>query len=121
MSHKEEIIKVGISIGDLNGIGSEVILKCFEDNRMLELCTPVIFGNSKPLSYVKKTINSNTVIQGIDNLTQLVPNKLNVLNLWKENINITFGQNDPLVGKYAIKSFIAATEALKNGEIDVLV
>ncbi|MCS7474359.1 4-hydroxythreonine-4-phosphate dehydrogenase PdxA [Myroides odoratimimus] len=121
MSHKEEIIKVGISIGDLNGIGSEVILKCFEDSRMLEICTPVIFGNSKPLSYIKKTIDNNTPIQGIDNLSQIVPNRLNVLNLWKENVNISFGKNDPIVGKYAIKSFVAATEALKNGEIDVLV
>ncbi|MEK6450393.1 MULTISPECIES: 4-hydroxythreonine-4-phosphate dehydrogenase PdxA [Myroides] len=121
MSQKEEIIKVGISIGDLNGIGSEVILKCFEDSRMLEICTPIIFGNSKPLSYVKKTIGNNTAIQGIDSLSQVIPNKLNVYNLWKENINISFGKNDPLVGKYAIKSFISATEALKNGEIDVLV
>lgn len=121
MSHKEEIIRVGISIGDLNGIGVEVMLKCFEDSRMLELCTPVIFGNSKPISYVKKTINNSTNIQGIESLSQIVPAKVNVLNIWKDTININFGTNDPLVGQYAIKSFVAATEALKNNEIDVLV
>jgi 4-hydroxythreonine-4-phosphate dehydrogenase len=55
MSQKEENIKVGISIGDLNGIGCEIILKCFEDSRMLEICTPIIFGNPKPLSYAKKS------------------------------------------------------------------
>jgi len=121
MSHKEENVRVGISIGDLNGIGPEVILKCFEDNRMLELCTPIIFGSSKPLSYIKKNINSNVNFQGIDSLDQAVGGKLNVLNLWKENININFGVSDPVIGEYAIKSFVAATEALKNGEIDLLV
>ncbi|MTG96726.1 MULTISPECIES: 4-hydroxythreonine-4-phosphate dehydrogenase PdxA [Myroides] len=121
MTQKKENIKVGISIGDLNGIGCEVILKSFEDNRMLEICTPIIFANSKPLSYVKKTINNNTAIQGIDDLTQVIPHKLNVYNLWKENVNISFGQNDPVVGKYAIKSFTEATKALKEGEIDILV
>ncbi|MEC4112978.1 4-hydroxythreonine-4-phosphate dehydrogenase PdxA [Myroides pelagicus] len=121
MTQKKENIKVGISIGDLNGIGAEVILKSFEDNRMLEICTPIIFANSKPLSYVKKSINNSTTLQGIDSLTQVVPNKLNVYNLWKENINISFGKNDPQVGKYAIKSFVEATQALKNGEIDLLV
>ncbi len=121
MSYKEENIKVGISIGDLNGIGPEVILKCFEDNRMLEFCTPIIFGSSKPLSYVKKNLNSNVNFQGIDTIEDAIKGKLNVLNLWKENININFGQNDPLIGEYAIKSFVAATAALKNGDIDVLV
>lgn len=121
MSYKEENIKVGISIGDLNGIGPEIILKCFEDNRMLEFCTPIIFGSSKPLSYIKKNLNTNVNFQGIDAVEDAIKGKLNVLNLWKENININFGQNDPQIGEYAIKSFVAATAALKNGDIDVLV
>ncbi|MHC5200929.1 4-hydroxythreonine-4-phosphate dehydrogenase PdxA [Myroides sp. LJL119] len=121
MSYKTENIKVGISIGDLNGIGGEIILKCFEDNRMLELCTPIIFANSKPLSYIKKTIGNNTPIQGIDDLNAVINNKVNVYNIWKENVNISFGSNDPVIGNYAIKSFTSATKALKQGEIDVLV
>lgn len=121
MSQKEENIKVGISIGDLNGIGCEIILKCFEDSRMLEICTPIIFGNPKPLSYAKKAIESSTNYQGIDRLSQVIIEKVNVYNVWKESLNINYGENDPLIGKYAIKSFVAATEALKNGEIDVLV
>ena len=56
MVKKAENIIVGISIGDLNGIGSEVVLKTFEDNRMLELCTPVIFANVKIMSYSKKSL-----------------------------------------------------------------
>lgn len=57
MNKKAENIIVGISVGDLNGIGSEVILKTFEDSRMLELCTPVIFANAKTLSFVKKALH----------------------------------------------------------------
>jgi len=118
---KAENIIVGISIGDLNGIGSEVVLKTFEDPRMLELCTPVIFANVKILSFVRKTFESTAALHGIDKLDQLVVGKINVLNVWKEGIDLKFGENDENVGKYAIKSFIAATEALKDGLIDVLV
>lgn len=120
MKNAENII-VGISIGDLNGIGSEVILKTFEDARMLELCTPVIFGNVKVLSFIKKILNSEVQLHGIDNLSQMVIGKINVLNIWKESVEIQFGKNDGDVGKYAIKSFTAATAALKEGAIDVLV
>ncbi len=118
---KAENIIVGISIGDLNGIGSEVILKTFEDARMLELCTPVIFANVKILSFIKKNLNSEASLHGIDKIDQLVKGKINVLNVWKEGVDINFGKNDDVVGKYAIKSFIAATSALKEGLVDVLV
>ena len=118
---KAENIIVGISIGDLNGIGSEVILKTFEDTRMLELCTPVIFANVKILSFIKRNLNSEVALHGIDKIEQLVKGKINVLNVWREGVDINFGQNDENVGKYAIKSFLAATKALKEGLVDVLV
>nr|WP_294931884.1 4-hydroxythreonine-4-phosphate dehydrogenase PdxA [uncultured Flavobacterium sp.] len=121
MNKKAENIIVGISIGDLNGIGSEVILKTFEDSRMLELCTPVIFANAKILSFVKKSFTSTVQFHGIDKLDQVIPGKLNVLNLWRESVDINLGTNDEKIGEYAIKSFVAATKALKEGEIDVLV
>lgn len=122
MTKKAENVIVGISIGDLNGIGSEVILKTFEDARMLEFCTPVIFANVKLLSFIKKTLDYNTVnLHGIDSLDQIVTGKINVLNLWKEGVNIAFGKNGDTAGQYAIKSFTEATAALKQGKIDVLV
>jgi 4-hydroxythreonine-4-phosphate dehydrogenase len=120
MKNAENII-VGISIGDLNGIGSEIILKTFEDSRMLELCTPVIFANVKLLSFVKKNLNLILPLHGIDKLDQVLPGKFNVLNLWKEGVDINFGVNDVVIGKYAVKSFAAATAALKEGLVDVLV
>ena len=121
MIKKAENIIVGISIGDLNGIGSEVVLKTFEDSRMLEFCTPVIFANVKIISFVKKTFESTSAIHGIDTLEQIVVGKINVLNVWRENVDLNFGVNDDAVGKYAIKSFMTATKALKEGKIDVLV
>ncbi|WP_417355880.1 4-hydroxythreonine-4-phosphate dehydrogenase PdxA [Flavobacterium sp.] len=121
MTKKAENVIVGISIGDLNGIGSEVVLKTFEDTRMLEMCTPVVFANAKIISFIRKMLNVDIHIHGIDGLDQLVHGKFNVLNVWREGVNIEFGVNDENVGKYAIKSFTAATAALKNKEIDVLV
>ncbi len=121
MTRKAENVIVGVSIGDLNGVGSEVILKTFQDTRMLEFCTPVIFGNVKILSFIKKALNINCNVHGIDSLDQMVPGKLNVLNVWKEGVNIDFGKNDDTVGKYAVQSFTAAVAALKANEIDVLV
>lgn len=121
MVKKAENIIVGISIGDLNGIGSEVILKTFEDNRMLELCTPVIFANAKIVSFLRKELNIDIAIHGIDKIEQLVVGKINVLNVWREGVNLELGKNDDVVGSYAIKSFVAATKALKEGLVDVLV
>jgi 4-hydroxythreonine-4-phosphate dehydrogenase len=121
MMKKAENIIVGISIGDLNGIGSEVVLKTFEDARMLELCTPVIFANVKIMSFIKKNLESTVALHGIDKLDQILPGKINVLNLWREGVDLNLGVNDDKVGKYAVKSFIAATDALKEGLVDVLV
>ncbi len=121
MTKETENIIVGISIGDLNGIGSEIILKTFEDPRMLEMCTPVIFANVKILSFIKKELQIETPIHGIDTLDQIVIGKINVLNVWKESVSINYGKLDPSVGKYAIKSFVAATKALKDGIVKILV
>ncbi len=118
---REEHIRVGISIGDLNGIGSEVVLKTFEDTRMLELCTPIIFANVKTLNHLRKSFDSTVALHGIDHVSQAITGKLNVLNVWREPFTLQWGENDPVVGQHAVKSFVAAVDALKNDEIDVLV
>ena len=118
---KEENIKLGISIGDLNGIGAEIVLKIFEDSRMLDFCTPIIFASIKTMSFVKKHYNLDINLNGINHINQAIMGKVNVLNSWKENVNITFGKEDKQIGEYAIKSLVAATNALKNEDIDLLV
>ncbi len=118
---KSEKIKVGISVGDLNGIGIEIILKTFEDSRMLDFCTPIIFASTKVISYHKKVLQSNINIHGIDSLKKIVHNKVNLLNIWKDLIDIELGKATEVSGKYAFESLKSATLALKNDEIDVLV
>jgi len=118
---KEEKIKVGISIGDLNGIGGEIILKTFEDNRVLEFCTPVIFASVKTVAFLKKHFHSAINFHGIQKGEQIAHGKVNVINVWNDNVNIEFGKEDLKIGTYAIKSLEAATSALKKGTIDVLV
>jgi len=122
MQKKKDLkVKVGISIGDLNGIGPEVILKTFSDPRMYEFCTPVVFGSTKVLSYYRKALNLKLDIYGITKFFQMAPKRLNVMNIWKEVINIQMGKEDPIIGKYAVDSFKRAVTALKEGHIDVLV
>jgi 4-hydroxythreonine-4-phosphate dehydrogenase len=114
-------VKVGISVGDLNGIGAEVILKTFQNSAIFDLCTPIVFDSTKALSYQKKLLNLNINLHGIMNINSAFPNKLNVLNLWKEPVPIELGKSTEQIGKYAVDSFKKAVEALKNNEIDVLV
>jgi 4-hydroxythreonine-4-phosphate dehydrogenase len=118
---KEEKIIVGISVGDLNGIGPELIIKTYEDPRVLELHTPVVFASGKAMQFFKNHFKSKTHIYTIDDVDKRVHGKLNVVNVWKEPVKINFGKEDKQIGSYAIKSLEAATQALKNEQIDVLV
>lgn len=118
---KEEKVVVGISIGDLNGIGPEIVIKCYEDPRSLELSTPVIFASGKTMQFFKKHLNSNINFFNIDSSEKSIHGKVNVVNVWREPVKIEFGKEDKKIGEYAIKSLEAATNALKEGTIDVLV
>ncbi|MEG3656274.1 4-hydroxythreonine-4-phosphate dehydrogenase PdxA [Arenibacter palladensis] len=114
-------IKLGISIGDLNGIGCEVVLKTFEDSRMLDFCTPVIFASNKTISHQKSELGLDINYNGIQDASKAIDGKINVVNVWRETPNVNFGEPTPESGKYAIQSLRAAVSALKNNEIDVLV
>ncbi|MGB0879893.1 MAG: 4-hydroxythreonine-4-phosphate dehydrogenase PdxA [Polaribacter sp.] len=117
---KSDKIIVGISIGDINGIGIEVILKTFHDKRMLEFCTPVLFGSTKVISYHKKALNSVVSVHGITSINQIHHNKINVLNIWKEEVDIQLGKATKSSGEYAAKSLESAVQHLKEKTIDVL-
>lgn len=117
----QSIIKVGISIGDMNGIGPEIILKTLEDKRTLELFTPVIFANSKLMSFFAKQAKVKLNFNGIPSADKAIDGKINVVNVWKEGVNINFGQEDKVIGAYAIKSLKAATQALIVNDVQTLV
>ena len=118
---REEKVIVGISVGDLNGIGPEIIIKAYEDSRSLELSTPVIFASGKTMQFFKNHFKSKINFFNIDNPQKLVHGKVNVVNVWREPVKVEFGKEDKKIGAYAIKSLEAATKALKAGSIDVLV
>ncbi len=118
---KEEKIKAGISIGDLNGIGGEIILKVFEDNRMLDFCTPIVYASIKTMAFLKKHFGSTINFNSIQSADQAIHGKVNVVNVWKENVNIEFGKEDLKIGEYAIRSLKAATKDLKKESIDILI
>ncbi|RAV28359.1 4-hydroxythreonine-4-phosphate dehydrogenase PdxA [Sinomicrobium soli] len=116
-----ERIKLGISIGDVNGIGGEVILRTFEDPRMLEFCTPVIFAGNKVMAFQKKHFDIDINYNGVQEVSQVVEGKINIVNISKNTPKIEFGQETEEAGKYAVLSLKCAVEALKAGEVDVLV
>ncbi len=118
---KEQKIVVGISLGDINGVGIEIILKTFADKRMLDFCTPVLFGSSKVVSIHKKVLKIDTPTQGIHDLDQIVHGKVNLLNVWKEEVKVEIGQATKTGGEYAYKSLMSATKALRKGKIDALI
>ena len=115
-------IKVGISIGDLNGIGLEVIIKTFKDNRMMDFCTPIIFGSSKTASVHRKALEmQNFNFNVINTLTNPNPKKANMFSLWETDVEIKFGEATKISGELSFKSIKASCDALKNNDIDVLV
>lgn len=117
-----ENIKIGISIGDINGVGLEVIIKALSNNQIMNFCTPVIYGSSKVVSYHKNIVEAEDFqyvpTKAADRLTL---NKVNVVNCWQDNVNITLGKMSELSGKYAKISLEQATHDLKAGLIDAVV
>ncbi|MCS3871618.1 4-hydroxythreonine-4-phosphate dehydrogenase [Chryseobacterium ginsenosidimutans] len=121
MSPKNHKVRVGISIGDFNGIGPEIIMKSLADKTITDFFTPVIFGSGKLFTYQKNIFKLNVNFNYINEASQAQPGKLNMVNLVKENSIVELGTPTEESTKMAIDSLEAATEALLKGEIDVLV
>nr|MBP9637492.1 4-hydroxythreonine-4-phosphate dehydrogenase PdxA [Bacteroidaceae bacterium] len=84
-------IRVGITHGDINGVGYEVILKAFEDPTMLELCTPIIYGSSKAASYHRKMLNLQTSFSTISNVSEATNNKLYLIDISNDELKVEIG------------------------------
>ncbi|MBK9382830.1 MAG: 4-hydroxythreonine-4-phosphate dehydrogenase PdxA [Chitinophagaceae bacterium] len=112
---------IGISCGDLNGIGIELIIKTFSDNRILEHCTPIIFASGKAINFYRKSIPEvNFSFQQIKDFSRINQKQINVFNCWEEEVAITPGQLTDVGGKYAVLSLQTAVAALKQKQIDGL-
>ncbi len=114
-------LKIGITIGDFNGVGLEVILKTLSKSEMAEICTPVIYGSSKVVSYHKNIVGVDFHFQPTRSAENLFTDKINIINCWQENVNITLGKPSDLSGKYAFTALEMATTDLRAGRIDALV
>jgi 4-phospho-D-threonate 3-dehydrogenase / 4-phospho-D-erythronate 3-dehydrogenase len=118
--HQKPVI--GITTGDINGIGPELIIKTFTDPRMLDMCTPVLFGSNKIINFYRRGANeANINYQIIRDTSKAVVRQLNIFNCWEEDVNITPGQLNETGGKYAVRSLVAAAQALKENRIQGLV
>jgi 4-hydroxythreonine-4-phosphate dehydrogenase len=113
---------IGITCGDINGIGTELVIKTLSDNRILEFCTPVFFGSNKLINFYRKSLpDLNFNWQNIKELNRINPKQVNIVNCWEDDIIIQPGQLNETGGKYAIRSLLAATAALKRNEIHGMV
>ena len=119
---EDKMIRVGITHGDINGIGYEVILKTFSDQRMTELCVPIIYGSSKVAAYHRKALDLPAVnINVVSRAEEAGLNRVNIINCVEDDIKVELTQSTPVAGRAAYKALEAAVADLKSGAIDVLV
>jgi len=115
-------IKIGITIGDMNGVGPEVIIKALSAPGMTDYFIPIIYGSTKVLSYHKNLLDaSNFNYVSINEVANASYKKVNVINVWQDEVNITLGQPTKESGKYAFMAMERAVQDAKAGLIDAIV
>lgn len=115
-------IVVGISQGDINGIGLEIILKTLAEPGISDICVPVLFSSQKTVSYYRKNLGLEDFnFHSIKDFSQINPKKPNVYTCYEEEVNIEMGQSTPVGGKYAKISLETAVQAVLEKHVDVLV
>lgn len=115
-------IRVGITQGDTNGVGYELIFKTFSDASMLEICTPIVFGHIKVANFHKKTLGFNNIsLNVVASAEEAVPSKLNFVSCSDDEVKVEFGTQSAEAGHAAFMSLEQAVNDSKSGHIDVLV
>ncbi len=118
----DQPIRVGITHGDFNGIGYEVLIKALSDNRMLELFCPVIYGQSRIASYYRKNLNrQDFTFNIIKDASQAQKNRINFVNINEQTYTIEIGKSTQTAGQAAFLALENAVRDLKNNHIDVVV
>jgi 4-hydroxythreonine-4-phosphate dehydrogenase len=114
--------RIGITLGDLNGIGPEVIIKALTDNRLMSMITPVVYGSTRVLSYYRKLMNMEEFnYSQVKTKGQFYPKSVNVVNCWEEAIEIVPGQPSKQAGRGALLALKQVVEDAKEGLLDALV
>lgn len=115
-------IKVGISNGDINGIGYEIIIKALSDQHLIESCTPIVYGSPKVAAYHRKTLNiENFSFNNIRSADEAHHRKPNMINCLDDEVRVELGKSTKQGGEAALRSLEMAVADLKAGKIDVLV
>ena len=114
-------IRVGITHGDINGIGYEVILKSFSDPAMLDLCTPIVYGSPKVATYHRKAMDIQTSFTIINNADDAQDGKLNILSCTEDELKVELTKATSEAGKAALDALERALKDYREGDIDVLV
>jgi len=115
-------IRIGITHGDLNGIGYEIIIKTLMDRRIMEFINPIVFGHSKVASYHRKTIDAKDFNFNLIKRTDAAnPKRANIINIDEREVKIDLGVSTPIAGEMAYLSLKQAVEAIEREEIDAIV
>ena len=116
-------VRLGISQGDINGVGYEVILKTFSDSRMFDICTPILYGSTKVASYHKNllALHQDLPFNAIREAREAVDRRFNVINLTNDEIKIDIGKSTEVGGEQSRLSLDRVCDDLRNGDVDVLV
>ncbi len=117
----ENKIKIGITQGDINGIGYEVILKTLEDNRILDFCIPIVYGSPKVAAYHRKVLDLNMNLNLINNASEASDKHANIINCNSDEVKVDLAQSTEGAGEAAFQALEKATADLKNGLIDAIV
>lgn len=119
---EKERIVIGITHGDVNGIGYEVILKTLSDIRVLEAFVPVIYGSAKAAAFYRKHLDLQTInLNIINSVDELNPKKINIINCGDDDLKVELGRSTPEAGKAAFDALEQATKDLKKGSLDALI
>ena len=119
---KLQKIRIGITQGDINGIGYEVILKTLLDIRILDICTPIVYGSPKVAAYHRKTLNiSDFSLNIIKSPEEANPKRANIINCLSDDIRVELGKSTATAGEASYLSLKKAVEDAKNGKLDALV
>ncbi len=120
--NESNAVKIGITIGDINGIGPEVIIKTLLHPKIMDFCTPIIYGSGKIISYYKNIVKADDFLyQQARSNDKLTPGKIYVVNSWQENVNVTIGKATETGGKYALLALDQAIQDIQSGWLDGLV
>lgn len=119
---ENQLYKIGITHGDLNGIGYEVIIKALADHTIMDICTPVVYGMAKAASYHRKYMEMpDFSFQFIKNIEQTSQKRPNLLNIYDEEVKIELGTSSKVAGQLAERALVMAGKDLKNNLIDAVV